>query len=143
MILVDVNLLVYAHFSSYAEHERSRAWLDAQFSNGIRIGLPWASLLAFLRLTTSRRIFPKPQSIGGAWSQVCSWLEHPSAWIPEPTERHGLVLGRLLTETPATGDLVGDAYLAALAIEHGLTLCSNDRDFLKFEGLRYENPLAS
>ncbi|MEJ0044154.1 MAG: PIN domain-containing protein [Rhizomicrobium sp.] len=73
---------------------------------------------------------------------MCSWLEHPSAWIPEPTEQHRLVLGRLLTETPATGDLVGDAYLAALAIEHGLTLCSNDRDFLKFEGLRYENPLA-
>ena len=83
MILVDCNLLIYAHFSSYAEHVKSRDWLDEQFANGTRIGLPWASLLAFLRITTSRRSFPNPQSIQGAWSQVRAWLDQPTAFVPE------------------------------------------------------------
>lgn len=143
MILLDVNLLIYAHFSSYPQHAKAHAWLDAQFAQGTRVGMPWMSLLGFLRVTTNRQRFPNPQSVGNAWQQVQTWLAQPSAWIPQPTERHGEIFGSLLIETPAPGDLVSDAHLAALAIEHGLTVCSNDRDFARFPKLRWMNPLDS
>ncbi len=143
MILVDANLLIYAQFTVYREHARARDWLDEQFANGTRIGLPWVSLLAFLRVTTNPRYFPNAQSIDSAWTQVQSWLDQPSAWIPQPTERHGEVLAALLIGTPAPGDLVPDAHLAALAIEHDLTVCTNDRDFARFPKVRWLNPLAA
>jgi uncharacterized protein len=142
VILIDANLLMYAHFGDYPAHARTRDWLDAQFSNGIRVALPWGSLLAFLRIASNRRYFPNAESIDDAWIQVQAWLSQPSAWIPEPTQRHAEILARLLIETPAPGDLVPDAHLAALAIEHDLTLCTNDRDFARFAGLRWMNPLA-
>jgi toxin-antitoxin system PIN domain toxin len=140
--LVDANLLIYAQFTVYREHARTRDWLDEQFANGTRVGLPWVSLLAFLRVTTNPRYFPSAQSIDSAWTQVRAWLDQPSAWIPQPTERHGEVLAALLIGTPAPGDLVPDAHLAALAIEHDLTICTNDRDFARFPKVRWLNPLA-
>jgi predicted nucleic acid-binding protein len=77
-----------------------------------------------------------------AFRQVSAWLAWESVWVPEPTDRHAAVLGELLADTGAHGNLVPDAHLAALAIEHGLTLCSADRDFARFQGLRGENPLS-
>ncbi len=142
MILIDANLLVYAHARSFAQHARARAWLDQKLSDNAPVGLPWESLVAFLRIVTNPRIFERPESIKGAWQQVAAWLDCEVVWIPRPTERHGSVLERLLDATSARANLVHDAHLAALAIEHGLRLCSTDGDFARFPGLRWENPLT-
>jgi hypothetical protein len=142
LILVDANLLVYASVSDYPQHRLARAWLDEQLDGAPRVGLPWPSLLAFLRLVTNPRIFNRPLAMADAWSQVTSWLACDTVWIPSPTERHAATLARLLGDPGVTGDLVPDAHLAALAIEHGLELCSNDGDFARFPGLRWSNPLA-
>ena len=142
MILVDANLLVYAHAGSLAQHERARAWLDEQLNGTAPVGLPWASLLAFLRLVTNPRIFERPEPMVEAWSQVLSWMGCETAWIPQPTERHAAVLGELLAAPGVHANLVPDAHLAALALEHGLTLCSADSDFARFPSLRWQNPLS-
>jgi hypothetical protein len=107
-----------------------------------RVGFPWPSLLAFLRLVTNPRVFERPASPRAAWQQVEEWLDCEAAWIPAPTDRHREVLGRLLGETNASANLVPDAHLAALAIEHGLRLASTDGNFARFAGLHFENPLA-
>ncbi|MBI4862791.1 MAG: type II toxin-antitoxin system VapC family toxin [Candidatus Riflebacteria bacterium] len=142
MILVDANLLVYAHVSSFPQHEQARGWLDGRLNGGAPVGLPWESLLAFLRLVTNPRVFDRPEPISAAWSQVEAWLSCPVAWIPQPTERHREVLAGLLAISGTRANLVPDAHLAALAQEHGLTLCSSDGDFARFKGLRWENPLS-
>lgn len=141
MILVDANLLVYAHVQSFVEHEAARRWLDGRLNGTARVGLPWPSLLAFLRLVTNPRVFERPESIVEAWKQVREWLAAESAWIPQPTERHAEILAAQLTVPGVQGNLVPDAHLAALAIEHGLELCTTDGDFARFSGLRWTNPL--
>ena len=143
MILIDANILVYARVSSFGQHDRARDWLDRQLNGLARIGLPWASLLAFLRLVTNPRIFERPEPIAEAWDQVMGWLACSAAWIPEPTERHPELLAQLIALQGVHGNLVPDAHLAALAMEHGLTLCSTDGDFARFPGLRWLNPLIS
>lgn len=142
MVLVDANLLLYATDSSAPHHERSLRWLEERLHGTVRLGLAWPSLLAFLRLATHPRAFPRPLDPEVAWEQVDSWLGAPTSWIPQPTSRHAEVLGDLVTRTNARGNLVPDAHLAAIAIEHGLVLCSADGDFARFPGLRFENPLA-
>lgn len=142
MILVDANLLIYAHVSSVGQHEPARAWLDDRLNGSAPVGLPWLSLLAFLRLVTNPRVFERPASVADAWRQARAWLACEPAWIPLPGERHADVLGELLRSSVAQGNLVPDAHLAALAIEHGLVLCSTDGDFARFRGLRWMNPLA-
>jgi toxin-antitoxin system PIN domain toxin len=110
--------------------------------NGIPpVALPWASLLAFVRIKTNPRTFRLPASIAAAWRQVEDWLDCPRVWIPVPATNHRAVLGQLLRSGDAAANLVGDAHLAALAIEHGLTLCSADSDFARFPNLRWHNPL--
>lgn len=143
MIMVDVNILVYARVSKYAQHEAAREWLDRQLNSSVPVGLPWPSLLGFMRLVTNPRLYPKPNSIAGAWQQVLSWLACDPVWIPEATERHAAILEQLLASPGVHGNLVPDAHLAALAIEHGLTLFSADGDFARFSGLRWSNPLAA
>lgn len=140
MILVDANLLVYAHSRAMPQHQPARRWLDERLNAGAPVGLPWPSLLAFLRLVSDPRIFPRAQHLGQAWRQVEAWLGCENVWIPQPTARHGAILQALLADA-GSARLVNDAHLAALAIEHGLTLCSSDRDFARFRGLRWENPL--
>jgi len=142
LILIDANLLIYAGVESVPEHERARAWLDHQLASVVRVGLPWQCLLAFLRITTKRGAFGHAQSIENAWRQVRAWLDQPAVWIPGPTARHSDILSGLLLGNRFSGDLVSDAHLAALAIEHGLTLCSNDHDFARFPNLRWINPLV-
>jgi uncharacterized protein len=142
LILVDANLLVYARVRSLAQHESARSWLDQRLNGTVRVGLPWPVLVSFVRLVTNPRVFARPATIASAWEQVEGWLACDPAWIPQPTERHAEVLGGLLRTTKARGNLVHDADLAALAIEHGLVLCSSDGDFGRFPGLRWENPLA-
>jgi len=143
VILVDANLLIYAHVSSFREHERAHAWLDEELNGNARIGLPWSSLLAFVRIVTNPRVLPRPQAIAAAWQQVEAWLDCENAWIPGPTDRHREVLGSLLESAGVKGDLVSDAHLGALALEHGLTVCSTDGDFARFSQVRWLNPLRA
>jgi toxin-antitoxin system PIN domain toxin len=143
MILVDANLLLYAKISNYPQHRSANKWLDERLNGEARVGLPWPSLLAFLRISTNPRLFERPMGISDAWLQVEEWLAVPQVWIPTPTERHAEVLGDLLHGTNLAGPLVSDADLAALATEHGLVLCSTDGDFARFRNLRWEDPLAA
>jgi toxin-antitoxin system PIN domain toxin len=141
VILVDANLLVYAHVRGFAQHEAARAWLEGRLAGPAPVGLPWPSLLAFLRLVTNPRVFERPEPVADAWRQVEEWLGCAPVWVPLPSEAHREVLGRLLREPGVAGNKVPDAHLAAVAIEHGLVLCSTDGDFARFPGLRWENPL--
>ena len=142
MILLDANLLIYAHVRAFPQHADARGWLDAQLSGSEPVGLPWPTLLAFLRIVTNPRVFERPEPMTQAWRQVHAWLDADVAWIPQPTERHRDVLGTLLNGAGVQANLVPDAHLAALAIEHELVLCSTDGDFARFSGLRWQNPLA-
>ena len=141
MILVDTNILIYAHVKSLAQHKPAKSWLDSCLNGIAPVGLPWPSLLAFLRLVTNRRIFEQPETPPEAWQQVTEWLECPPVWIPQPTENHHEILASLFVDQGITGNLIPDAHLAALAIEHGLLLCSTDGDFTRFPGLRWQNPI--
>lgn len=124
------------------QHEASKRWLEKRLNGAARVALPWHSLIAFMRIVTNPRLFRPATSTHEAWWRVQSWLAQPSVWIPTPTHRHPEVLSGLL-EDNVHGDLVSDAHLAALAIEHGLTVCSTDGDFARFEGVRWENPLLA
>jgi toxin-antitoxin system PIN domain toxin len=143
VILVDANLLLYASNSTIELHDESREWLVERLNGTARVGLPWPSLLAFLRIATNPRVFRSPLTMRVAWQQVSSWLSAESVWVPEPTERHAAVLDKLLALPGIYGNLVPDAHLAALAIEHGLTMCSTDGDFARFPDLTWLNPLAT
>lgn len=142
MILIDANLLLYAKLASFPEHATVHDWLDTKLNGPDRVALPWESLLAFLRLSTNTRLFPRPLSMAVAWDQVLSWLSLDTTWSPVPTLEHQAVLGVLLAPGGITPKLVMDAHLAALAIEHGIVLCSADGDFGRFTELRWHNPLA-
>jgi toxin-antitoxin system PIN domain toxin len=142
VILLDANLLLYAHVSSFVQHKAARNWLDSQLNGTARVGLPWPSLLAFLRLVTNARVFERPETMLAAWAQVQEWMSCDVVWVPEPTERHATLLGQMLQAAGVHGNLVPDAHLAALALEHGLILCSTDGDFARFPGLRWTNPLS-
>lgn len=143
MILVDANLLLYAKIADLPQHEQAAQWFAEQVRAGVRIGLPWPSLLAFLRISTNPRVFSRPLSIGQAWEQVSEWLELPGVWVPEPTDGHARVLGQLLTAANAAANLVSDGHLAAIAVQHGLEICSTDADYARFPGVRWRNPLAA
>ena len=142
MILVDANLLVYAHVDSLDQHAPARAWLDEQLNGDLRVGFPWPSLLGFVRLVSNPRIFARPESVADAWTHVEGWLDCENVWIPLPTDRHSSILKRILTTQALKPNLVPDAHLAALAMEHGLSLYSTDGDFARFEGLQWVNPLT-
>ena len=142
MILVDANLLVYAHVASFQQHERARNWLDDRLNGRASVGLPWPSLLAFLRLVTNPRVFERPEPTAQAWAQVQAWLSCEPTWIPQPGERHSEILGELLGLPGVQANLIPDAHLAALALEHGLTVCSTDSDFARFPRVGWTNPLT-
>jgi toxin-antitoxin system PIN domain toxin len=141
-MLLDANLLLYAVHEGAPQHEGAAEWLTEQLNGPRRVGLPWQSLAAFLRIATHPRAFPRPLAPATAWERVSDWLAAPVAWIPRPGPEYARTLGELITTHEVAGNLVTDAQLAALAIEHGLTLCSNDTDFARFTQLRWSNPLA-
>jgi uncharacterized protein len=140
LILVDANLLIYASVESMPQHDVSRRWLEERLGGSTKVGLPWPSLLAFLRIVTNSRLFQPATRMSSAWQRVEQWLDQPPAWIPQPTDAHASILAQLLSDE-VHDELVPDAHLAALAIEHGLTVCSTDGDFARFPGVRWENPL--
>jgi len=143
VILVDANLLLYAANHSAPEHDRARAWLDDRLNGTVAIGLPWPSLLGFVRLATNPIVVRYPVTPAEAWRQVEEWLDCGPAWLAVPGERHREIVSRFLQAPWMTSRLVPDAHLAAVAIEHGLALQSTDGDFARFPDLKWENPLAA
>jgi toxin-antitoxin system PIN domain toxin len=141
-MLVDANILVFAVDTAAAEHERARDWLEQQLNGDRRVGLPWESLTAFVRLVTNPRAFARPLAPSEAWDIVEAWLAVPVTWVPGPTERHATVLGDLVRRYRLSGNLVPDAHLAAIALEHGAEVVSADTDFARFTEVRWSNPLA-
>ncbi|MDQ3979231.1 MAG: PIN domain-containing protein [Actinomycetota bacterium] len=141
--LVDANLVLWAHHAQFLQHEPARRWWAATLSEAAQVGIAWPTVLAFLRVSTHPRALERPLDIGAAWAVVQGWLDRPNVWTPLPTERHPRILARLLVEARASGNHTTDAHLAALAIEWGLQLQSADRDFSRYPGLRWRDPLAA
>lgn len=141
-MLVDANLLLYSVDESADQHERAAAWLTSVLNGSRRVGLPWQSLGAFLRIITHPRVTSRPLTGPQAWAHVEGWLAADPAWVPPATERTATAYAELAALVPITANLVPDAMLAALAMEHGLTVMTADTDFGRFPGLRWENPIA-
>jgi len=141
-MLVDANILLYAVDEKARAHPAARDWLEKALNGSRRVGLPWQSLLAFVRIVTHPRALPAPLSPADAWSFVADWLDAPAAWVPEPGRGYREILGRLVCELDLRGNLASDAALAALALEHGLVVVSADSDFARFRQLTWLNPLV-
>jgi toxin-antitoxin system PIN domain toxin len=142
VILIDANLVLYAYDRGAEQHAKSRAWLEAVLAGPDLVRFGWVTLWGFLRIATHRRIFDRPLSMSEAIAAISSWLEQPVVGVLEPGEWHWEILRQLIRDGQATGPLVMDAVLAALAVEHGATLCTTDRDFSRFPGLKWTNPLV-
>lgn len=143
MKLVDANLLLYSVDASSRHHEGARDWLDGQLSGDERTAFAWAVLLAFVRIATNPRLYEHPLTASEAMDHVDAWLGQPNCTVVTPGLRHASVLRGLLDVLGTAANLTSDAHLAALALEHGAVLCSADNDFARFDGLRWENPLAT
>lgn len=142
-MIVDANLLLYAVDESSVHHAAATSWLTGVLDGDSRVGLPWQTIGAFLRITTHPRVADNPLSAPDAWQYIAEWLAVPVVWIPPATEATAGVYARLCEQVNITGNLVPDAQLAALAIEHGVELASADTDFMRFPGLRWMNPLSA
>lgn len=142
MTLVDANILLYAYDASSPHHAAARAWWEQQLSGTRQVRVAWVTVLAFIRIATHPRVFVQPMSLAEAVDHVRRWWEQPVFAVLEPTERHWETLAGLLVAAQAAGNLVTDAHLASLAIEHGATLASADQDFRRFDGLTWTNPLS-
>ena len=138
MKLPDLNVLLYATNKDSPQHRRARDWLEAAFGEPAGVGFAWAALLGFVRLATRQGILAAPLPVEDALGVITAWLSHPAAHVLNPTEHHAPLLARLLVGAGRGGNLTTDAHLAALAIEHGATLASFDRDFARFTGLDFE-----
>jgi uncharacterized protein len=141
VILPDVNLLLYAYNRDADQHEAAARWLESTLAGPEPFALTWTTILGFLRMSTNPRMFPNPMTAGEAISVVNGWLQHPAVALLEIGERHWEILQRMIVLGNVSGPLITDAHLAALAVEHGVTLCTTDRDFARFPGLRWQNPL--
>ena len=141
-MLVDANVLLYAVDETSLFHAKARRWLEDALNGPQRVGLAWPSIWAFLRIGTNARALTHPLTASQAWDLVDRWLAAPAAWIPEPGPRHREILHRLVVPGDLRGNLVSDAVLAAICLEHGLAIVSADSDFARFEDLRWINPVA-
>lgn len=142
MILVDANILLYAEDSLSEHHEAARTWWDKQLSGTAPVCLCWSVLAAFIRIGTNARLQRRPLTVKESIDRVQSWLDQPCVRIIQPTEGHWEILRRILRDANATANLVSDAHLAALGIEHNCQLQSTDGDFARFPGLNWTNPVA-
>ncbi len=141
MKLLDVNLLIYAVDEESSHHERTLRWFEATLSGRETVAFSWHALVGFLRITTRPRGARDAWPIQTALDEIERWLAQPVATVVHPTDRHAAVLRDLLAPLGTGGNLTSDAHLAALAIEHGATLCSHDNDFSRFAGLDWLDPL--
>lgn len=140
MLLVDANVLLYAVNEDAPLHDRSRRWLNRALNADEAVGFAWIALLAFLRLSTRPGLFPRPLDVGRATETVDLWLAQPPSVVLNPTPRHGSLLRGLLEGIGSGGNLVNDAHLAALAVEHGAEIVSFDSDFSRFPGVQWAEP---
>jgi toxin-antitoxin system PIN domain toxin len=141
-MLVDANLLLFSVDEASPFHKAAAEWLSRVLNGRTRVGSPWPVLSAFVRISTHPRAADRPLSPEEAWRFVDAWLACNTAWVPNPTDRHGEIFRDLVVSYQLRGNLVNDAHLAALAIEHGLTVCSADTDFARFPDVSWANPLA-
>ena len=141
-MLVDANILLYAVNESSPKHTKAKRWLEDALNGERRVGIPWVSYWAFLRIATNARALTHPLSAATAWSAVTAWLDAPASWVPEPGSGHSLILRELIKAHDIRGGLTSDAVLAALCIEYGLSVVSNDSDFARFPEIEWLNPLA-
>lgn len=139
-MIVDANVLLYAVDERSHFHVAARTWLEEAMNGIERVGLPWVSLMAFQRIITHPKVTSNPLTPSEAWSYIVDWLDADQAWVPAPGNRHRDILGHLLVDGDLRGNLVTDAHLAALAIEHGTSICSFDSDFARFGGLLWTDP---
>ena len=142
MIVPDLNLLLYAYDASSGRYPLAAKWWESVMNGSEAVGLPWAVLLGFIRLTTSRAVMRRPLSAARACGHVREWLGAPNTTILQPGDGHAAILLPLLEALGTAGNLTTDAHLAALAIEHRAVLHTTDRDFARFAGLKWTNPLA-
>lgn len=142
MILPDINLLVHAYNSESPSHPAARRWWESLLNGTRPVGVPWVSVLGFIRITTNRVILANPLPVADACAHARAWLAQPYVDIVDPGARHAEICFGLLESLGTAGNLTTDAHLAALAIEHQAELHSTDADFARFPGLRWVNPLA-
>jgi len=141
LILLDANVLLYAYDRASERHKTAASWLETALSGTETVGLSWSVLLAFLRITTSPRMLRESLSMAEAVSAVSQWLERPNVRVIEPGERHWEILRSILVDRQIRGGDVMDGHLAAIAKEHGAVVCTHDRDFARFPGLKTLDPL--
>lgn len=142
-MILDANILLYAVDSDSVHHDVAARWLTEALNSDRRVGLPWQTLGAFLRIVTHPRIARSPLSGDEAQDYVDAWLAAPVSWVPPATERTVRVYGDLARRHQVTGNLVPDAQLAALALEHGVAVVSADSDFARFPEITWLNPIAA
>jgi toxin-antitoxin system PIN domain toxin len=143
VILIDVNILLYAHDRMSPQHESARTWLETTLSGDEEVRFAMHTLLGFLRMSTNPSIFERTIAADRAIEVIREWLGLPNVAVAMPTDRHWQTLAELAAAGQARGPLLMDAHLAALALEHGATLATTDRDFARFPGLRFRNPLGA
>jgi toxin-antitoxin system PIN domain toxin len=132
MIIVDTNVLLYAVNNDSRQHDPAHRWLTNALGSTDTVGFCWAVLLGFVRISTHQAIMPNPLRVEDAFDVIDAWLDSSRAIVVEPTTRHRHILRGLLTQSGAAGNLTTDAHIAALAIDHGATVATFDRDFARF-----------
>lgn len=142
MILVDANLLLYAEDSLSEHHAAARTWWDEQLSGSEPVGLCWPVVKAFISIGTNARLHQRPLTLKEATERVQSWFGQSCVRLVQPTDQHWTIFQQMLRSGNAVGNLVSDAHLAALAVEHNCVLHSTDADFSRFRGLKWKNPVA-
>lgn len=141
-MIIDANLLLYATDSSSVHHDKAAHWLETVLTGSRRVGLPLQTIAAFVRISTNPRVWDRPITPAQAWRRVRAWLDADPVWVPTAGARTAEVLGDLIMRYHLSANLVPDATLAALALEHGLVVVSADTDFARFSEIGWENPLA-
>jgi uncharacterized protein len=142
VIVLDANILLYAYDSASAHHAKARAWIEQALSGTMLVGLPWQAISAFLRIMTNPKLPGERFTLEEAVQLVDRWLEQPNVRLLAPGDDHWPLFRQMIVEGQAPGGLVTDAQLAALTMEYGGVLHSTDRDFARFPGLRWRNPLT-
>lgn len=142
MILPDVNILLYAHNKVDLDHEKAKSWLETALTSPVPFCLTWHTVMGFLRISTSSRIFPSPLNTNDALAAISLLIGAPNSTILTPGKEHFRIFTKLVNEARLSGPKLMDAHIAAIAIEHGATVATADRDFRLFDDLRLVNPIA-
>ena len=141
MIIVDANVLLYGYDSASPNHSLARRWIETEFCSGRPVGLALVTLLAFVRISSDRRVYTRPLKPSAACDLVETWLALPNVRMIQPGARTWMILKAVCDKGQAKGAMVMDAHLAALAVEHGARIATTDRDFTRFADVEFLNPL--